>query len=768
MQFLQYPNRSRNLMFLFIVSAIFFIIAPAAAQIVVPCPLPPPCPADGTCPPPPPCTITTGGVFTDPSWLKIDYHRVQVEINSQIATTNIDMQFTNEGQALAEGTFVFPLPEGATVDQLTMFVDGQAIEARILPAEEARGIYDEIVRQYRDPALLEYIGSSAIQANVFPIPPGDSRRIQISYSQVLEADNGLIQYIYPMTSSRAMSGRSIEQFSISVNVNGNDPISTIYSPSHNIAISRDSGNPNGFRTGFESSFFAPNGDFSLFYALANDEISLNLLSYRESANEDGFFLLLVQPPLTVDAARITPKDVILVVDQSGSMQGPKWEQAQAAASYVLDNLNPSDRFNVVVFSTGARIYSNQLESAEIAPQAIDWVNNLEAEGGTDINLALQNALDMADRERPTTIMFLTDGLATEGTIETDAILANVAASAPSNVRIFTFGIGDDVDTFLLDSIHQQFRGAGSYVRTNERIEEEVASLYNKISAPVLTDTVLDFDGATVELMYPAQLPDLFAGEQLTLVGRYRGTVENLNITLSGTVNNEVQSFIYNGLSLPERAGGEPFIARLWATRRIGDLLNSIRLNGENPELVDSVVDLSVRYGIITPYTSFLIEENDILTQQGRDAAAQNFASGEARALNEAFTGSAAVDNADNIAGLNNAQAPAPQMIVPTQTAQGGGVGGAPSNTVETETTPGLIAPVQNAITNVGAKTFINVEGVWNDTAFEPDTMETEQVVFLSDEYFALLDAHPELAEYFALGDRVIVVIEDVAYEVVAE
>ncbi|MDX1994606.1 MAG: VIT domain-containing protein [bacterium] len=757
--------------FLFgIISVLFLIVMPAAAQIVVPCPPPPEC-FRGPCIPPP-CPPPPGGVFTDPSWLNIDYHRVNVTVENQIARTNVDMQFTNRGEGLAEGTFVFPLPQGASVDQLTMFVNGQAIEARILPAEEARGIYNEIVRQYRDPALLEYIGSSAIQANVFPIPPGESRRIQISYDQVLEAENGLVHYVYPMTSARAMRGRDIDQFSISLDVTSADEIGSVYSPTHNIALAREASDTNHFRAGFETSFYLPEGDFSLYYALANDEISLNLLSYRESADEDGFFLLLVQPPLAVEETQIVPKDVILVVDQSGSMQGPKWEQAQQAASYVLENLNSEDRFNVVVFSTGARIYSERLESAEIAPQAADWVNNLIAEGGTDINLALQTALEMTDPERPTTIMFLTDGLATEGVIETDDILANVEATAGENVRIFTFGIGDDVDTFLLDAVHQQFRGAGTYVRTEERIDEEVASLYNKINAPVLTDVQLDVEGALVELLYPAQLPDLFAGEQLTLVGRFRDAAENVTVTLSGTVNGETRSFIYEGLALPARAGGEPFIARLWATRRIGDLLNTIRLNGENPELVQSVVDLSVRYGIITPYTSFLIEENDILTQSGREQAAADFAAEEARGLTDNFTGSAAVDNADNIAGLNNAQAPVP-MAMPTMSApygQGGvtgGVGGQGGGASGGDGTI-TVAPVQNPVTNINGKTFINVEGVWNDTQFNPDTMETERIVFLSDEYFALLEQHPELADYFALGERVIVVLDGVAYEVVSE
>ncbi len=728
--------------------ALLFMVMPATAQVIIPDPIP--------------CC----GVFTDPDWLNIDYQRVSVEIDNQIATTNIDMQFTNEGEQLAEGTFLFPLPEGATVDELIMYIDGTAIEARVLPAGEAREIYDEIVRQYRDPALLEFVGTSAIQANVFPIPPGDSRRIEITYGQVLEVDNGLIQYVYPISNSRTITGRVIDQMSVNVTVSGNDEIGNVYSPTHELGIVRRDDNL-GFDAGFEALDYSPGGDFSMFYGIVNEEININLLSYRESANADGFFMLLVQPPLSVPEDQILPKDVIIVLDQSGSMQGDKWDQAREAANYVLENLNDDDRFNVIMFSTGVRIYSDSMEGVDIVPEATAWIDEQYANGGTDINLALTNALEMADPDRETTVIFLTDGLATEGIIETPDILDNIndLSEANDNVRIFTFGVGNSVDTLLLDSIVRDFAGAGSYVRTGERIDEEVASLYTKISAPVLTDISIDFDDMRTELVYPTQLPDLFAGEQLTIVGRYRDGAEGVNITLNGEISGESTSFIYSDLAFQNRAGGESFIARLWATRRIADMLNSIRLNGESDELVDSIVDLSVRYGIITPYTSFLIEENDILTQQGRENATTAMRE-EAEEMQANISGEDAVSAADSLGGMSNANAP---MAQPTQTAMfdsddaetGVGAGGVSDGYVQ-----------QNALTTVNDKTFIYQNGVWTDTTFQPDTMTTTDIVFLSDAYFDLLLDHPELAEYLALGEQVIVVIEVdgdmVAYQIISE
>ncbi|MBE2182000.1 MAG: VWA domain-containing protein [Anaerolineae bacterium] len=700
------------------------------------------------CPPDTICEIwcpPTGGVFTNPDWLKIDHHRVTVNIANQIAQTSVSLEFVNDGEGLAEGTFIFPLPAGASVDSLTMFINDQPVEARILEADEAREVYDAIVRSYRDPALLEYIGMSAVQANVFPIPPGETRRIELTYSQVLELDNGLLHYSYPLDVSRLTSRRPIETMSISVRVESNEPISTVYSPSHDIAVARDG--DNAFRAGFEQSMFVPDQDFSLYYGVESDEISLNVLTYRESSNEDGFFMLLVQPPLEMDTENIPARDIILVLDQSGSMQGDKWAQAQSAAAYVLENLSPEDRFNAILFSTGVRTFSDQLEDASVAGEAVDWINGQFAEGGTNINDSLMTALDMVG-ERQTTILFMTDGLATEGEMDPDDILANLQAAAPGNARIFTFGVGDDVDTFLLDRISNSFHGASSYVRPNERIDEEVASLYNKISAPVLQNAMVEIDGVRVDSLYPEMPIDIFAGTQLTLVGRYRDGVEDATITLTGDVNGEQRSFVYDGFSFRERGGGESFISQLWATRRIGDMLNQIRLNGENPELVNSIVNLSVRYGIITPYTSFLLDENDILSQTGRAAAESEFFVA-AQEMAESASGGFAVGAADMAANMAAAAAP---MAMPTLTTDGDDAGM-------------LFNGQQSPIQTVGGKTFILQNGIWTDTTFEPDTMETQAVEFLSDAYFDLLIAHPELGEYFALGEQVIVVLDDVAYEV---
>jgi Ca-activated chloride channel family protein len=468
----------------------------------------------------------------------------------------------------------------------------------------------------------------------------------------------------------------------------------------------------------------------------------------------------------VDASRVIPKDVIVVLDQSGSMYGEKWTQAQAAVQFVLDNLNERDRFNVIAFSTGARIYANELQSPSEAQGAIDWILGMEALGGTDINLALSDAMSMVDRERSTVILFLTDGVPTEGEVDAATILGNVESTAPGNVRIFTFGVGDDVDTFLLDQLYQTFRGAGTYVRPGERIDEEVGSLYNKISAPVLTNIQLDFGDVQVEEMFPASpLPDLFVGTQVVVVGRYRDG-GSTTVQLTGELEGQPQTYSYE-VEFPEHAGGQVFIPRLWATRKIGDLLNSIRLYGENPELVDSIVRLSIRYGIITPYTSFLIQEQDIFTQTGVEEA-QRDADDQMGQAFSAPSGANAVNAAEQAAGMADASAPmAMPSALPTATA----ANGLAMPTAEGgETEHGYYSGDESGqvMQYAGDHTFVWRDGSWIDTLYNADDMTPTEVVFLSDEYFELLDLDPAIGEFLALGDHVLFVWDGQAYEVVPE
>jgi Ca-activated chloride channel family protein len=676
----------------------------------------------------------------EPIWLTIRYHRVTVTIEDQVATTRVDQVFVNEHEWEAEGTYVFPLPEGATVSNFTMWVDGEPIQAEILEADEARAIYEDIVRRRRDPALLEYVGRDAVQARIFPIPPGGERRIQLEYTQVLPVENGLVRYSYPLNTER-FSARPLEECSIRVEIRSPDPIRALYSPTHQDRVFIQREGDYEATVGYEEMDVLPEQDFDLVYTVSPGDVGLNLLTYREPP-ADGFFLLLVAPTVETEDAEVVPRDVVLVLDTSGSMEGEKIEQAKDALTYVLEHLNSQDRFNIIAFSTGLSRYALDLRPASEAREAIPWVQRLNAVGGTDINRALLEALAsltegqgllQSDPQRPAVLIFLTDGLPTEGVTEIEQILSNVRATAPENVRLFPFGVGDDVNTTLLDTLAEQHRGASGYVRPHERIDEEVSAFYAKMRTPVLTDIELDFDDVLVSDTYPDPLPDLFAGTQLILAGRYRGEGP-VQITLAGQVGGEQRELVYEGTFRSQ--GGDRFIPRLWAARKIGYLLTQIRLHGEREEWVDAVIELSTRYGIITPYTSFLIQE-DLWTEGGREEAAEEF-----RALPTApAQGAPAVEMAEQEARLRGADA-ANYGMLPVEAAR--------------------------AVRHAHGKTFILREGVWTDTTFDPEMMAPVQVGFGSEAYFDLLASRPEWGEYFAVGSRVLFVAEGTAYEVVSE
>ena len=678
--------------------------------------------------------------------LAIKYHHVDVKIKDQVATTRVDQVFVNDNPWAAEGTYIFPLPEGAAVSDFVMWVDGKPVRGEILEADQARAIYNDIVQRMKDPALLEYAGRKALKASIFPIPPGQERKIELEYSQILPIENGLVHYIYPLSTER-FSARPLQDLVIRADIESREPLKAVYSPSHE--VSTDRVDDYHALLGLEQTYVLPDKDFELYYTISSEKVGLNLLSYKE-AGQDGFFLLLAAPDVKVEESEIVVKDVILVLDTSGSMGGEKIEQAKEAAKYVLGNLNPNDRFGIVSFSTSTKAFSSKLEPATQAGKGEDFVNRLVALGSTDINRALLEALHMADRTRPTTLIFLTDGLPTDGVQEIGSILGNVQEAAPGNVRIFGFGVGYDVDTDLLDQLSLDQGGSSTYVRPGQKIDEEISAFYGKVSTPVLSGVELDFGEVSVDQLYPQKIPDLFAGSQLILVGRYKedGQAE---IALKGTVNGERRSYIYQDVSF-RKAGGDEFIPRLWATRAVGYYLTQIRLRGEKQEWIDSIVALSTRYGIITPYTSFLIQEQDIFSAQGKQNVAEGFRLEAAKEAAAPSSGAGAVQRAAFEGALSAAPAEMPAMNITLST----GADGA-TRTVQ----------VSLVVKHVGSKTFLLRNQTWIDTSFDT-SMKTKEVLFLSPEYFDLISDEPELGSYFALGDRVIVVYQGQAYEVVSE
>jgi Ca-activated chloride channel family protein len=692
--------------------------------------------ADGIIIPDPP--ICDLGPCPEPfpvSQLAIIYHHVQVEIRDQVAVTHVDQVFRNDNDWTVEGTYIFPIPQDATVNDFTLWIDGEPVQGKVLSREEARRTYEEIVRTMRDPALLEYIDRGAVQASIFPIPAGGERRIELEYSQVLQSDNGLFHYRYPLNTEK-FSTEPLEDVAVTVRIDSPVPIKAVYSPSHPVDISRSG--ERVAQIGYEDAFVTPDTDFDLYYSVSAEEIGLNLLTYRdpEGDDPDGFFLLMAAPSIEHARDEIAAKDVIFVLDRSGSMDGEKFRQAQSALRYVLEHLNPDDRFNIISFSTSTSVYAAELQGSDRIEDALGWVDALSAVGSTDINRALLEALNIASRTRPTILIFLTDGLPTEGVTNSDAILQNARQSMRDNVRLFPFGVGYDVDTFLLDSLALENRGTTSYVTPGQAIDEVVSGFFEKVSLPVLTDIHLDFADTVVFDVYPDPLPDLFAGGQLILVGRYRSSgVET--VVLRGEVDGREQTFRY-----PEQrfrsTGGEDFLPRLWATRKIGALLNQVRLQGPDEETVDQIVRLSIRYGIVTPYTSYLVTEPMAFGADAREGIAAQ-ALDEMLAMPTIVSGEKAVGQAAAEAEFRGAEMPA-----------------------------AIDAKAEDIVKIAGTHTYRFADGVWIDTQYDPQNLSVRKVPFLSDDYFELASARPELGAALALGERVIIVIDSQAYEVVPE
>lgn len=692
--------------------------------------IPPPC-RGMDCPQPPQRPITQ---------LDIRYHHVDVRIDNQVAITRVDQVFHNPNSYAVEGTYIFPLPLDAVVNSFTLWVDGQPVEGKVLAAEEARQVYEDIVRDLKDPALLEYVGRGAVQASVFPIPPGGERRIQLEYSQVLTAENGLVRYTYPLNTEK-FSLQPLENVTIRVEVRADQPLRAVYSPSHSVDIQRPD-EQQAIIT-FEQNDVRPDQDFDLMYSLGESE-AFHLFSYRDPgdpADRDGFFLLLLAPRPDAQSQTVA-KDVLLVLDHSGSMEGEKFQQAQAALRYILGHLNREDRFHITAFSTGVEVYNSELLPASRADEALRWVNSLSAVGSTDINRALLEAAAVADPERPTYLIFLTDGLPTEGVQDSQSILDNFQRAARTNLRLFSFGVGYDVDTFLLDSLSQEHHGLSTYVRPGEALDEILSAFYARISTPVLTDLKLDFGSAQVYDVYPNPLPDLFSGSQVVITGRYRqGGAQD--VTLQGLVNGQRQTLRFDDQAFVEDSrpirNAPVGLPRLWATRKIGYLLNQIRLKGNDKELVDQIVRLSIRYGIVTPYTSYLVTEPMPLGAEAQNRVAQDTYNQMATMAPAAPSGAEAVEKAAGQGALSQADVAAP-----------------------------LSGASEQSVRVVGGKTFVQAEGIWMDTTYDPESMRPEKVAFLSDDYFKLANASPEVAAAFALGEKVIVVSGSRVYESVAE
>jgi Ca-activated chloride channel family protein len=524
--------------------------------------------------------------------------KVNTTIKDQVATTAVEQEFYNPNAARLEGTFLFPVPKGAHLDKFRMEIDGKLVEAELLGADKARGIYENIVRSMRDPALLEYEGRDVFKVRIFPIEPNSRKRVAFSYTQLLKADTGLVTYALPLGAQK-YSAAPVKQVSVKVDLQTTRPLKAVYSPSHQVEVRRDG--ERRATAGFEGANVPADADFTLYFSAEQEAIGLSLLTHRP-AGEDGYFLLLASPGADTKEVKPMPKDVAFVLDTSGSMSGKKLEQAKKALQFCVENLAAEDRFDIIRFATEAEPLFTTLTEATAAnrAKAASFVAALKPIGGTAIDDALGRALALrpAAAGRPFVVIFLTDGCPTVGVTDEKSIVARVTREA-GGTRVFVFGLGTDVNTHLLDKVAEESRAFAQYVLPDEDLEVKLSSFFAKIRDPMLADPRLGFSGdIRVSKLYPSPLPDVFRGDQLVLVGRYAGEGSSA-ATLEGSVGGTPRKFVED-VRFPGASGENEFIPRLWATRRVGFLLDEIRLRGENSELKEEVTELARKYGIVTP------------------------------------------------------------------------------------------------------------------------------------------------------------------------
>ncbi len=683
--------------------------------------------------------------------LRIEKHHVNVSIDNQLATTKIDQVFANPNNMQLEGTYLFPLQDEVAISNFVLYIDGEPVKAELLAKAEARSIYEGIVRSMQDPALLEYVGTRAFQARVFPIPPNGERRIQLEYSQVIGVDSALARYTYPLKTDK-FTNFPVGSLSVSVDLKSKHELKTIYSPSHEVAVNRQ--DDHRATISYEGNNVHVIRDFACYYSLSDKDFGIDLITHRDDPDEDGFFMLLISPKYEIDKKKIIEKDFIFVLDRSGSMKGPKIDQAKKALRFCVENLNDGDRFNLILFNTDVEPFAKELVSVQKErKKALEFIDDITGTGGTNINDALLAAIsDTPDTKRPRIVVFLTDGEATVGVTDVTQILKNVSGKNSDKSRIFVFGVGYDVNVNLLDKMAEQNGGTRQYVKPQEDIEVAVSSFYTKVSEPILVNLDLEIENIKTKNLYPHKLPHLFRGSQLTVLGRYVGSGKS-ELTLHGDINGERKEFSSPG-KFPKNESDHQFLPRLWAQRKVAYLVDEVRLNGENKELEEEIVRLSEKYGIMTPYTSFLVTEeqkqNPVLSrsQRGRsDLSAKMARSVSARSAPQASETGVSAD----VVQFEIAPSAREMVVLESielQKLQKG---------EQLAETPITIKQVKN-------KTFHLKDGVWVDTTYKSET-KTTKIEFGTDAYFDLLKKEADISKYLAIGKHVIVSYKGKSYEI---
>lgn len=682
--------------------------------------------------------------FTVP--LSVTKHHVKINISNLAATTEVDQKFYNHENRTIEGLYIFPLPVGASISGFSMDVEGKMTKGELLDSDKARKIYEDIVRQMRDPGLLEYLGKGLFKTRIYPINARSEKKVKIAYQESLKMEGNLVRYVYPLDIDRYATG-PMKDVAIEGVIKSDVPITSIYSPTHKISINRKSDKE--VVVGFETDSLKPEKDFVLYYAVSRKDLSISVINHRPDPTEDGTFMLMLAPSIKAQNEKTPAIDVALVMDTSGSMAGAKFEQAQKALEFCINSLSENSQFFLCNFSTEASSYKPELTkiNKDTRAGALNFISKLDAIGGTNISEALElsiKALNKSSSGNPKFIVFVTDGKPTAGITEADDILKEVR-KLNNGIRIFSFGVGSNLNAQLIDNLADENGGTSDYVAEEEDMEIKISSLFSKLTYPVLSDVDLQFHNVEVSQIYPRKIHDVFKDSNILILGRYSKPGAAL-ITLTGRVKDERVKIDFE-TDFANHENENAFVAKIWATRKIGFLLDQIRKNGADEELKNEIITLAKRYGILTPYTSFLVLEDQSPDRVNlRDAMAPSGAMPEAE-----FKSQRAKYSLDRLQTLD----------------EGADAIGASremnSLKMAAEPTSSFYAPAQAServikmpdIKEVAGKTFYLINGKWVDSEVK-DLPVDKTVKVWSEAYFSMLKNFPPLGKFFALGEKVIV------------
>lgn len=693
---------------------------------------------------------------------------IEVTIKDQVAVKKYDCTFRNPNPVVVTGATCFmELEPGAHVDNMKVLVDGKEFQAEILDVKKAKEVFNDIVKRGGSPALLEYYGNQLIQTQIPQIPANGTVKVELTYTTVLEKRGGVVRLQMLNTNPKAAM-QPLQSASVKIKISSKDPIKNVYSPTHSIKFEEVPDADVAISWAQEN--YLPKHPFVLYYQVADDEVGASVIAHRD-LGDDGYFMLMLSPTIgkgvgAVTEEKILPKDIVFCVDASGSMlAGKKMEQAKTALKYCLQNLRADDRFNIVDFSTGVRVF----KEGELVPvteetkaAALRYTDKLAARGGTAIQEALEASLALLkDSDRLKMMIFATDGFPTIGEREPDAILNSVSKANKTNVRMFVFGEGFDVNTKLLDFLALNNRGEADYVLPEEDIGQKIAKFYDRVGSPVLSDLKVSFEGLKVTDVYPQQVADVYRGEQILVFGKYNGAGKH-KVKLTANVGGEMKTFEYD-IEFPEVSENDKnsFVPRLWAGKKVDFLLNELRKGGtEEPELVNEVTALAKKFGIVTPYTSFLMAEDIVTAPMG------DFAGGVAGKLRaNSLPGGAAAPLAEKATRVQ-------ESLEQNQARREGGASGnadafyaAADRQLKKEGKDGAAFETIRYINN---RTFYRQGNQWVDSDYSDKKAENARKIKVrSEEYFKLIDEDPRLAQYVALGN-VVVNYKNTWYEFIDE